>query len=703
MSVRARFRPHQRGFGFLTPVTSDGLTPTTVTAQDPTGTSVTLDSIFVPPAQARGLIADDLVEVEFTVADDGRAAADQVTPVSRARKILVGTVQHGAGGLILEPDSQLGTGWVTLEPSLGEKLKMSLGRQIVVLVADDEDGNPIARALVAGPHVVGSPDAIRARAVVVALGRAAPELIPGGPAAAGLDPAKAATDHIRMMGRLAGGGRGAAMGLETDGPIPGALIEPTDRRAEACVSVDSASTRDVDDAVTASWDGSPDDPVEIAVHIADVAGVVGVGSPADIYARTAASTAYLAVGANAPMLDPALSEDSLSLLPNEVRRSLSVRFGVLPDGSVDVHTVEVAWIQSDAKLTYAAVESWLSGDDGPLTDEAGQRTPAVAALLGAVREASRRLGVERDARTTLGDLFDQAEVEPCLVDGKLAVCDAEPHAAAYRLIERLMVAANEAIAGWLVTKDVPALYRAHVGLDTERHARLAAAVELAGAEVPALKAEENVDADELVGQILAEVERLDAEGRQRDRDLLVAAATTSTARAAYDPDPSHHQGLGAGAYCHFTSPIRRYADLVVHRQVRAALADETPPHGAQELSRLATWLDARAGALNHVGAFERGDLWARLLDRGFIEGAEPATVTGITNAGLKIRLPRLGLSGFVMAERALGLPAGERGTLDVDEHGLDTTSGPWRVGSQIQVRCTGLDQSGRPKFSVVDD
>jgi ribonuclease R len=285
------------------------------------------------------------------------------------------------------------------------------------------------------------------------------------------------------------------------------------------------------------------------------------------------------------------------------------------------------------------------------------------------------------------------------VDGKLTTIDAEPHAAAYRLIERLMVAANEAVAGWLVQRGIPALYRAHAGLAPDRLERLRAAAALAGAEVPALD-DPTAEADRIVGQLIAEIDRLAAEGKVAESELLVSVAAASTARASYEPDPSAHTGLGSSAYTHFTSPIRRYADLVVHRQIRAALGNEDPPHTAEDLSRLAGWLDARAGAMSYLQSRERAELWSRLFDRGFLDRFEPATVTGVTAAGLRIRLPRLGVSGFVTAERALDLGPKERGKLEVDEHGLTTSSGPWRVGSRITVRFVGLDPTGRANWRL---
>jgi ribonuclease R len=689
VQIRARFRPHPRGFGFLHPVAADRITPVEVDGTD---------RVFVPPPLARGLIADDLVDATAE-ADDKGVTAREITIVERPRRMLVGTVTNGPGRLVLEPERTLGSGWVALAEPVADQLSGALGRVVVVLRTEDESGTPIAQALVAGPYVAGSPQAVRALAVVLTVDRVAPSLVAGGAEAGGLEPAKAALTHTRFVGLVAGGGRGGAAGLDPDGPVPGAALEPVDRRNDPAVSIDDAATRDLDDALAAHHPGG-DAPVEVAVHIADVAGAVGIDSAADRYARTVATTTYPLVGASAPMLDPALSEDALSLLPDTDRHVLSVRFQVASDGTVSDARVELATIRSDARLTYAAVERWLDGDDTGLVAEAGEAAASAIAQVAALVEAGRRLGVERDARLTFEELFASPTLTPMLVDGRLAVADAEPHARAYRVVERLMVAANEAVAAHLVATGVPALYRAHAGLDADRFDRLAAAVALAGAEVPALR-EPDADPASIAAELLVEIERLGTE-RPEDRELLVAVATASTARAAYDPDPRHHRGLAVAAYTHFTSPIRRYADLVVHRQLRATLAGEVPPYDAATLSSLAGWLDARSGGITHLQARERAALWDRLLDRGFLETAEPAVVTGLTVNGLRVRLPRLGITGFVTAERALGLPAGERGRLVVDDHGLTTTSGPWRVGTTVGVRFVGLDDTDRPIWRLGD-
>jgi ribonuclease R len=693
VQVRARFRPHHRGFGFLAPVADGG---DAAGAGDPGPAAARSGRVFVPPALARTLVADDLVDATVAAGDKGDHAED-VTLVERPRRLAVGRVQRRGSQLVLMPEPAFSSGWIPLTGVLGDALGQALGHQAVVLI-DGGEGGAAARALVAGPYADGSPDAVRARAVVLVLGGAAPSLVPGGPAAVGLDVGATELAHVRLMGQLAGGRRGAAAGLDRAGPVPGAHLEAADRRDEPCVTVDAVSSRELDDAVAARWDGDPQAPVHVAVHITDVAGVVGCGSAADAYARTVAATTYLASGPSAPMLDPEVSEAARSLLHGQDRPVLSVRMAVLPDGSVADVTLEPALIRSRARLSYGALEQWLAGDARQLRTQARTQEAAAEAVVGAALEAARRLGVERDARMTLTELFDQPDLVPTVSGGRITVGLAEPHAEAYRLIERLMVAANEAVGGWLAARGVPALYRAHAGIDPQQGRRLLAAAELAGATLPAL-AGATGDPDRVTAEILAELDRLAAEQRTADRDLLIAAATTSTARAAYDPDPSHHRGLGASAYCHFTSPLRRYADLVVHRQLRAALADEPPPHDLDELRALSGWLGARAGALSRLEARERADLWSRALADGELEGVETATVTGIIRAGLRIRLPRLGLTGFVPAAAVTEPAQDGRAALDSDEHGLASPDGPWRVGLRLPVRFTGLDELGRADWA----
>ena len=695
MHVTGRFHPNPRGFGFI-----DLPEPVEVRGDD---RAATVDSVFVPPDVARGWLAGDVVVADVELGDDKRAAATSLRLQSRARQFVVGNARNFAGQVVIDLDARVGAGSVATNDRVADQLRLAEGRQVVATVAADEEGRPVATAVVAGPTPAGAPLAIRARAVVVAYGAAAPGDIPGGPSAVGLDPVEANGFALRATGHLANGAPGLAAGMAADeGPVPGVDLPLEDRRDEVTITIDDDKTRDLDDAISALWSGADDESVHVGLHIADAAGTVGIGSPADRYARAMGTSAYFVAGRNAPMLDPALSEGELSLLPQQHRRVVSVWIDVAPDGSVSTPHIETAWIETTARLSYAAVDGYLfednrnhlaAGAHGPH----GAAIPVlaeVAATIDAAREASRRLGVERDGRDTLESLFEDATLEAAVIDGKIRAQEADPHPDAQRLVERLMVAANEAVADWAADNDLPLLYRSHLGFDPERlHRVIAAAAAAEVALVPSVEGGEIEASD-----VLRVVNELREAGRAEAAATLATAATGAVGRAAYDPDPSHHKGLGAVRYTHFTSPIRRYADLVVHRQIRAFLAREPLPYDVDELSRLATWLDARAGAAGYAQAIERNALWAILLDRGAVEWPTEAVVTGLSGNGLKIRLPIPGVGGFISAARALGVSQRERPSLKLDEHQLATADGTYRLGMRLKVRLDRIDDLGRPEF-----
>jgi ribonuclease R len=416
------------------------------------------------------------------------------------------------------------------------------------------------------------------------------------------------------------------------------------------------------------------------------------------------TTAYFVAGGAAPMLDPALSEDELSLLPTQARRVVTVRLNVAADGRTSTGVIDTAWIEPAARLSYAAVDAYLtSADVHDLAMGAhgahGAPLPAlkdVAQTVDALAEASRRLGVERDGRDTLDVLFTPATLEAAVVEGKIRAVDADPHPTAQHVVERLMVVANEAVAQWAFDHEVPILYRKHVGFDPDRLSRLLAAATAVGADLEPAEGEELDPAD-----VLRLVDELRAEGRADAAGVIASVASGTVARAAYSATPARHGGLDAGLYTHFTSPIRRYADLVVHRQLRAALAGEPLPYDQGQLERLATWLDARAGAANYAQTLERNGLWAVLLQRKALDWPTEAVITGISGNGMRVRLVVPGISGFVTAARARGVPPKERPSLKLDPNELATADGTYRVGQRIRVTLDRVDDLGRPELTPV--
>lgn len=692
MQVTGRFTPHPRGFGFVEARLTTAGTPPVVVDDD--GATHRVESAFVPPDVARGWIADDTVTATLSIDEQGRINVTGMALVSRQRRFVVGEVQPFAGRMVLQPDARLGHGELQMSEEMSTRLLRAEGKQIVATLTPT--GRAACAALVAGPLPSFSPSAVRSRAVVIAHGGATPDSIPGGPEAVDLPLAETNTNVLRATGRMAAGQAGLSAGLSPDeGPVPGPLAELVDRRGETQVTIDSDVSRDLDDALSGAWSGKAADPVLVTVHIADVAGTVGIGSPADRYARTMAATAYFTAGPNAAMIDPALSEGDLSLLPDQDRRALTVQMLIAPDGSVSGTQIDLSWIRPAARLSYAAVEAYLA-DPGPLPLAKGahgpngappEALPHVAVAMMALVEAARRLGAERDARDTLEDLFTDAQLEAAVIDGKIRAIPADPHPEAQRIVERLMVAANEAVAAWAAARDLPLLYRSHVGFDAERLPRLLAAAEAIG---------EPFEQTPSPADLVATVERLQAAGRDDEAAALATVATGVVARAGYTAVPSAHDALGSGFYTHFTSPLRRYADLVVHRQVRAAIANEEPPYTAEQLGRLAVWLDARGGAAGHAQALERNALWAVLLDRKAVSWPTPGTIVGISKAGLRVRLTVPGLVGFMSAARALGVPPKQKAALELDERELATVDGQYSLGASIKVRLDRLDELGRP-------
>ena len=677
----ATFRPHVKGFGFATPTPTDS---------DAGGAAP--QAIFIPPQLTRGLLADDHITVT-AVTDDKGPRATHVAVKKRPRRMVVGSVAKRAGRDVLIADPALTTAWVTLDRPLATQLQHSENRIVVALLTEATD-ELRAFALVAGPFVDGSPDAVRARTVITTFGRVTPADFAGA-AIPTLPAGEATTTHLKLTGLLAGGKRGGAAGRDRVGPIPGDVTAFVERRHEPCVTIDGATSRDLDDALHAVWDNQDDSDVQVAVHIVDAARAIGIGSPADLYARVAAATTYFTVGDNAPMIDPTLSEDALSLLPNTDRFVLSVRFAITPNGTITTPTVEAAAIRSRAKLSYGDLDAFMTKDVAPLGTHGDDAIHMLSPVLDALIEGARRLGTTRDTHG-LSQLFSEITEEPAIIDGRLTVVTATAFPKAYQVVERLMVAANETVAGWLHERAIPALYRNHQGLDDEKAARVFAAADLH--DVPVVTDEASDTSIDLIARfITAALAAPDA----ATKDLLLQTLAGATARATYSPLAANHVGLNAAVYTHFTSPLRRYADLVVHRQLRAALANENPPYTSTELAELGVWLDARLGVTAQLASAERAALWDLLLARGVATETTTATVTAVTKAGLRLRFSSRGTTGFLPAAR-LPVDTGEEpvSQLDVDPHELATTNGRYVAGQTLTVTFDGTDTLGRANWRL---
>jgi ribonuclease R len=359
--------------------------------------------------------------------------------------------------------------------------------------------------------------------------------------------------------------------------------ERRDLRELPTFTIDPTSARDFDDAISAEriHDGA-DGAIRVWVHIAYVAAHVPAGSPLDREARRRATSVY-APGAVEPMLPHALSSDACSLVPRQDRAAVTVEMEL--HGAVLARAAFYrSLIRSDERLDYERVDRIFAGSEHAAEP---WREP-----LRAARDAAAALQRERERGGAL--VVDSEEPEFEFDErGDVIAIHGRVQTESHRLIEHLMIAANEAVAGLLSQRGVPCLYRVHERPEPARVERLAD--QLATLEVPTPPLPEHMSsthAAELLGEMSRRVEqhvRRIGHGRQALSSLVLR----SLKQAYYSPKNIGHAGLHSVSYCHFTSPIRRYPDIVCHRALLSAVGGGEAAPRAGELVELGAWTSER--------------------------------------------------------------------------------------------------------------
>jgi ribonuclease R len=457
-------------------------------------------------------------------------------------------------------------------------------------------------------------------------------------------------------------------------------LERVDLRALLTFTVDPDDAKDYDDAVSVRAEG---DGLRVWVHIADVARYVPAGSALDRDAAERALSVYVP-GLSEPMLPERLSNQLCSLLPGRDRHCVTVE--VPFDGSLDAGEPLFyrSVIRSDRRLTYSQVETILGGRDG-----------ADAALGDALRLAERVARELRRRRYRRGALRIETKEIEFAFDGdgeavERAWVESEP--LAHAVVEELMILANEAVARLLAGRRREALYRVHERPDPQAIELLIAKLE--ALEVPTPPAPEHLtagDASRLAAGVSARVGDY-VERSGRGQEAFPALVLRSLKQARYDPRNLGHSGLASRAYCHFTSPIRRYPDIVCHRALLAelGLSHEPLPEDLEELAEWASVREREAAAAEHAA----DDIclgW--LLDRRLLElgwDAEFAgEVSGAIGSGLFVRFDSV-FEGYLPARRLAG------DYYELDRLGIALVgrrSGRcFRLGDPIAVRVERIDR-----------
>jgi ribonuclease R len=456
--------------------------------------------------------------------------------------------------------------------------------------------------------------------------------------------------------------RGARIPLERTDPADPGAEGRADLRGLTTFTIDPDTAKDFDDAISVAREA---DGVRAWVHIADVSAFVAAGSPLDRGAAERAFSTYVP-GLVAPMLPPELSDDTCSLRPHVDRMCVTVE---LPPGGEPLFYRSV--IRSDARLTYGQAQR----RDVPV--EVADELELAAAYSEELRRRRFARGALRVDRPEIVFEFDGK--------GGVAAARWEGEPEAHALVEELMIVANEAVAGLLAGRRREALYRVHERPDPQSISLLVAKLE--SLDVPTPPVPDRLTAGDAAHAAAEIAERVTEYVRQsgRGREAFPALVLRSLKQARYDPKNLGHSGLASPAYCHFTSPIRRYPDLVVHRALLRELgaADEPLPEHLGDLAEHTSAREREAGEIEY-----RADdiclawlLESQLFERGW-EEPWPGEIVGVIPSGLFVRfggvfegyLPVRRLPGDYFELNALGTGlAGRRG------------GGAFRLGDGIEV------------------
>ena len=349
-------------------------------------------------------------------------------------------------------------------------------------------------------------------------------------------------------------------------PIPGAeLARREDFRSKPIVTIDGETAMDFDDAVLA--ERLPGGGHRLEVHIADVSHYVRQGSALDREALLRGTSVYFP-GTAIPMLPPRLSSGLCSLNPGADRLTLSVILEIDPHGKIVSHRFAEGVIRSRERMTYTDVAKILEEND----PAACRRYEGLVEHFRVMEELAGILNGKRRRRGTIDFDLPEPEILLDVQGGTLGIAPLRRNVA-HRIIEEFMLAANEAVAAHLFHLRVPSLYRIHEKPDPLKIGKLNELLSVYGHRLPEpYEAVEPSHFQEILDRL---------EGKPEFR-FLSRVMLRAMKLARYSAEKGIHFGLGASTYTHFTSPIRRYPDLMVHRILREVLAGGRPPEDRRE-------------------------------------------------------------------------------------------------------------------------
>ncbi len=465
------------------------------------------------------------------------------------------------------------------------------------------------------------------------------------------------------------------------------LGDRTDLRDVPLVTIDPADARDHDDAVWAMPDDDPQNKggFRAIVAIADVAHYVHPGSAIDREAQRRGNSVYFPDRV-VPMLPEHLSADLCSLKEGQDRAIIACHLKFGADGRIKSHRFERALMRSAARLTYNEVQDAFDGHPNDRTK------PLLASVLKPLEACYRAMCKARERRSPLDLDLPEHRIE-LGEDGRVKSIGARERLEAHRLIEEFMIQANVAAAEALEQRNCPLVYRIHAPPSTEKLQALGDFLETLGINLG--------QAQTITTAMLNTI--LKAAADTPNRELVSVVMLRSQSQAEYNPDNIGHFGLSLKRYAHFTSPIRRYADLIVHRGLVRSFGLGDGGLTQKDIDRLARTAEDISAFERRAMAAERDStdryIAAFMSDR---VGAEfPGRISGVTRFGLFVRLSETGADGLVPV-RSLG-----REFFHHDErtHALvgERSGLTFRLGDRVRVRVDeATPLTGGLRFALVE-
>ena len=472
--------------------------------------------------------------------------------------------------------------------------------------------------------------------------------------------------------------------------VPDAISEADmagrmDLRNLQMVTIDGEDAKDLDDAVSLTKEG---ENYVLGVHIADVANYVQERSALDREALNRGTSVYL-VDRVIPMLPRRLSNGICSLNAGEDRLAMSCIMTVDKKGTVIDHVITESVIHVDQRMSYTGVQKILDGDEDALTEY-----EVLVPMIRDMKELADLLRAKRKKRGSIDFDFPETKV---ILDEQGKPVDIRPYDrnAATKIIEDFMLIANETVAEDYFWQEVPFLYRTHDNPDPDRMRKLATFINNFGYSIR-LKDDE-VHPKELQ-KLLAKLDGTPEE------DLISRLTLRSMKRARYTTDCTGHFGLAAKYYCHFTSPIRRYPDLQIHRIIKDCLRGRMNEEKRQHYEAILTEVAKQASERERkADEAERETIKLKKVEymSQHLWEVYEGVISGVTAWGIYVELPNT-VEGLV---RAASLQ-GDYFEYNENEYALvgTHTGKAYKLGEKVRVQVVAADKMTRTiDFELAED